>query len=206
MSKQIDFYFDFSSPYGYLGSTKIDALAAEYGRSVHWRPILLGAVFKAVGNSPMMEIPHKRRYSWHDLERTARFHGIPFQRPSLFPQSTQVAARAVLWLQAQHGFPLAIRFAHAVYDAMFVQDLDITKPERVLDIAAGLGVDRAALAEALETPAIKDALKAEVAHAIESGVFGAPFIIVDGEAFWGFDRFDQLEALLKNGLIELKSR
>ena len=201
MSKPIDFYFDFSSPYGYLGSVRIDALAAAHGRSVHWRPVLLGAVFNNVGNMPMMNIPHKARYSWHDLQRTARFHGIPFKRPSLFPQSTQVAARAVLWLQANRDHATAIRFAHAVYAAMFVQDQDITSTERILDIAAGIGINRAALAEALQTPELKNALKAEVAHAIERGVFGAPFIIVDGESFWGFDRFDQLAALLKNGRI-----
>ncbi|HEY4316442.1 MAG TPA: 2-hydroxychromene-2-carboxylate isomerase [Herbaspirillum sp.] len=201
MHKPIDFYFDFSSPYGYLGSARIDALAAAHGRSVHWRPVLLGAVFNNVGNIPMMTIPHKARYSWHDLERTARFHGIPFKRPSLFPQSTQVAARAVLWLQANRDHATAIHFAHAVYAAMFVHDQDITAPARILDIAAGLGVNRAALATALETPELKNALKKEVAHAVEQGVFGAPFIIADGESFWGFDRFDQLAALLKNGRI-----
>jgi 2-hydroxychromene-2-carboxylate isomerase len=201
MHKPIDFYFDFSSPYGYLGSTKIDALAASHGRSVHYRPVLLGAVFNNVGNTPMMTIPHKARYSWHDLERTARFHGIPYKRPTLFPQSTQVAARAVLWLQANRDHATAIRFAHAVYAAMFVHDQDITAPARILDIAAGLGINRAALATALETPELKNALKAEVSHAIEHGVFGAPFIIADGESFWGLDRFEQLAAFLKNGRI-----
>jgi 2-hydroxychromene-2-carboxylate isomerase len=201
MSQAIDFYFDFSSPYGYLASTRIDALAAEYNRDVRWRPVLLGAVFQTVGNVPMMGIPHKAHYSWHDLERTARFHGIAFKRPTQFPQSTQVAARAVLWLQANRDDATAKRFAQAVFAAMFVQDLDISVPAQVLDIAAAMDVDRPALAAALETPAIKDALKAEVAQAIERGVFGAPFIIADGEAFWGFDRFDQLRALLKNGHI-----
>lgn len=201
MSKPIDFYFDFSSPYGYLGSTRIDALAAEHGRSVHWHPVLLGAVFNNVGNMPMMNIPHKARYSWHDLQRTARFHGIPFKRPSLFPQSTQVAARAVLWLQANRDHAAAIRFAHAVYAAMFVHDQDITVPARILDIAAGMGITRSALAEALETTELKNALRTEVSHAIERGVFGAPFVIADGEAFWGFDRYDQLAAFLKNGRI-----
>lgn len=201
MSKPIDFYFDFSSPYGYLASTRIDALAAEYGRSVHWHPILLGAVFKVAGNQPLVAIPLKGAYSWHDLARTARFNGIEYRQPSLFPQSTQSAARAMLWIQEQHGHAPAIRFAHAVYAAMFVQDIDISSTSQVLDIAAALGMDRAALAAALETTEIKDKLKAEVTQAIERGVFGAPFIIADDEAFWGFDRFTQLAAYLKNGSI-----
>ncbi|HWZ47744.1 MAG TPA: 2-hydroxychromene-2-carboxylate isomerase [Herbaspirillum sp.] len=201
MLKPIDFYFDFSSPYGYLGSTRINALATAHGRSVHWHPILLGAIFKAVGNAPIMEIALKARYSWHDLARTARFHEIPFQRPPHFPLSTQAAARAMLWIQDHYGHPMAVRFAHAVYAAMFVQGVDISAVAQVLRIADVLGIDSATLAVALETPEIKEALKMEVAQAIERGVFGAPFIIVDDEAFWGFDRFTQLAAFLKNGSI-----
>jgi len=201
MSKAIDFYFDFSSPYGYLASTRIDALAAEYGCSVCWRPILLGVVFKAAGNQPLMTIPLKGSYAWHDLARTARFNGIAYRQPSHFPLPTQTAARAMLWIQAQHGHALAIRFAHAVYAALFVEDIDISATPQILRIAATLGLDQAALAAALETPEIKDKLRTEVAQAIERGVFGAPFIIADDEAFWGFDRFPQLAAYLKNGNI-----
>jgi 2-hydroxychromene-2-carboxylate isomerase len=201
MSKLIDFYFDFSSPYSYLASTRIDALAAEYGRSVEWRPILLGAVFKAAGNQPLIAIPLKGEYSWHDLARSARFNGIPYRQPSHFPLATQAAARAMLWIQAQHGRALALRFAHAVYAEMYVQDVDISAVPQVLRIGAGLGLDQATLAAALETPEIKDRLKAEVTQAIERGVFGAPFVIADGEPFWGFDRFAQLAAHLKNGGI-----
>jgi 2-hydroxychromene-2-carboxylate isomerase len=201
MSKTIDFYFDFSSPYGYLASTRIDALAAEYGHSVHWRPILLGVVFKSAGNQPLMENPLKGAYSWRDLARTARFHGIAFRRPSRFPLPTQNAARAMLWIQEQHGHALAIRFAQAVFAALFVEDIDISAPPQVLRIAATLGLDQAALAAALETPELKERLKAEVAQAIERGVFGAPFIFADDEVFWGFDRFPQLAAYLKNGSI-----
>jgi 2-hydroxychromene-2-carboxylate isomerase len=201
MLKPIDFYFDFSSPYGYLASTRIDALAAEHGRSVHWHPILLGVVFKVSGTAPIMEIPLKGKYSWHDLERTARFHGIPYRQPSPFPQVALAAARAVLWLQEHAGHAAAIRFAHAVYAAMFVHGKDISAAPQILDIAAAQHIDRATLAAALETPAVKEALKTEVTQAIERGVFGAPFIIADGEAFWGFDRFAQLAVFLEHGSI-----
>ena len=53
MAKPIDFYFDFSSPYGYLASEKIEALAAKHGRGVNWCPILLGVVFKVTGSAPL---------------------------------------------------------------------------------------------------------------------------------------------------------
>ena len=201
MSKPIDFYFDFSSPYGYLGSTRIDALAAEHDRSVQWHPILLGAVFKVAGNTPMMEIPLKASYSWHDLARTARFHDIPFKRPPQFPLATQAAARSMLWIEEHYGHSLAVRFAHAIFAAMYVEGVDVSAVPKVLDIAAALAVDRAALSAALETLAIKERLKNEVTDAIKRGVFGAPFVIADSEAFWGFDRFTQLAAFLKDGRI-----
>lgn len=201
MPAPIDFYFDFTSPYGYLGSTRIDALAAAHGRTVHWHPLLLGAVFSASGSVPMMEHPVKAAYSWRDLERSARFHGIAYRQPSRFPQSTQAAARAMLWLQREHGHAVAVRFAHAVFAALFVENRDVSSVAPVLEIAAAAdaGIDIASLSEAVGTAIIKDALKAEVAMAIERGVFGAPFIIVDGESFWGFDRYPQIDAFLQNG-------
>ena len=201
MSKPIDFYFDFTSPYAYLGSTRIEALAAAAGREVIWHPVLLGAVFKTEGNLPLTATPLKGAYCWHDLARTARFHHIPYRRPSLFPLSTQVAARAVLWLQQHHGHPAAVRFVHAVYAAMFVEDLDVTATPLILQLAAVQGADPAALAVALGSRELKDALKTKIALALEQGLFGAPFVVVDDEKFWGFDRFPQIEAYLKDGAI-----
>ena len=73
MLQPIDFYFDFSSPYGYFASTQIDALAAKFKREVTWRPFLLGVVFKVSGAKPLIELPLKGDYFKHDFERTAGF-------------------------------------------------------------------------------------------------------------------------------------
>ncbi len=101
MSKPIDFYFDFSSPYGYMAAQKIDALAAKYGRTVDWRPMLLGVVFKQTGMAPLTQIPIKGDYSRRDFERSARFHGVPFRMPTVFPIASQAPSRIVLWAKAQ---------------------------------------------------------------------------------------------------------
>src|SRR5437868_5542546 len=98
MNNPVLFYFDFSSPYGYLAAQKIEALAARFDRSVDWRPILLGVVFRQTGTAPLTNIPLKGDYSRHDLDRSARFHGISeFRMPTKFPLPTQAAARMVLW-------------------------------------------------------------------------------------------------------------
>ncbi|UCV23090.1 2-hydroxychromene-2-carboxylate isomerase [Ferribacterium limneticum] len=195
----IDFYFDFSSPYGYLLSEKIDALAAQYGRKVRWHPILLGIIFKATGSAPLtMQNPAKASYSLHDFSRSARFMGIPYKHPSQFPLATQAAARAYYWLHGQ-DCALARQFAHATFRALYVDDRDISSPDTVLDIASQLGVDREALAAALQSPEIKERLKDEVDKAMKLGVFGSPYVLIDGEAFFGADRLPQIEHWLKTG-------
>lgn len=198
-AEPLDFWFDFSSPYGYLLSEKIDALAARYGRKVRWHPILLGIVFKATGSAPLtLQNPAKAAYSLHDFARSARFMGIPFRQPSQFPLATQNAARAYYWLHGQ-DCGLARQFAHAIFRALYVDDRDISSPDTVLDIAEQLGVDRAALAAALQSPEIKERLKEEVDQAIKLGVFGSPYVRIDGEAFFGADRLPQIEHWLASG-------
>jgi 2-hydroxychromene-2-carboxylate isomerase len=94
MSAPIDFYFDFSSPYGYLAAEQIDALGARHGRDVVWRPILLGVVFQQTGGQPLLNIPLKGGYARHDLARSARLLGLPFKLPDSFPFMSVAACRA----------------------------------------------------------------------------------------------------------------
>lgn len=201
MNKPIDFYFDFSSPYGYFASTCIDALATKYGRTVQWHPLLLGVVFKTTGGQPLPLVPLKGDYAFRDFERTARFHDIAYRRPANFPLATQLAARAMLWLQQVQGDAKAVDFAKAVYRAYFAEGRDISDASVIASIASSLGGDAAALIDGAGEQSVKDRLKSEIETAIARGVFGSPFVIADDESFWGFDRFDQLNAYLKNGKI-----
>ena len=198
MSKSIDFYFDFSSPYGYMAAQKIDALAAKYGRTVNWRPMLLGVVFKQTGMAPLTQIPIKGDYSRRDFERSARFHGISFHMPPVFPIASQAPSRIVLWAKVRDP-ALATRLALVLYAAFFHDGLDISNPDVAADVAGANGVDRAAARACIDDPVVKDLLKREVDAAIAAGVFGSPYIVVDGEPFWGLDRFDQIERWLSTG-------
>lgn len=199
MSDPIDFWFDFSSPYGYLLSERIDEVAARFGRKVRWHPILLGVVFKATGSAPLtLQNPAKAAYSLLDFARSARFMGIPYRHPTRFPLATQNAARAYYWLHGE-DCALARRFAHATFRALYVDDRDIAAPDVVLEIAAGLGVDRSSLETALQRQEIKDRLKDEVDNALAIGVFGSPHVMIDGEPFFGADRLPQIEKWLETG-------
>jgi 2-hydroxychromene-2-carboxylate isomerase len=166
MSSPIDFYFDFSSPYGYLASTRIDAIAAQHGRGVRWHPILLGAVFKVSGGAPLTAIPLKGEYSVRDMARSARLLGVPFKLPSKFPIPTQAAARLTLWAQRSDG-AAAKRLAGALYRAYFAQDRDISNPEVCTDVAAECGYDRAAAAAGMNDADVKEALRLDVERALE---------------------------------------
>jgi 2-hydroxychromene-2-carboxylate isomerase len=197
--RPIDFYFDFSSPYSYLASEQIEAVAARHGRSVDYRPVLLGAVFKTSGGAPLTEqYGPKAEYSRHDFTRSARIAGVAYRAPSRFPIATVAAARALLWLQ-QNAPMQAPPFVHAVFRAYFVDDRDISEAGVVLDIARSIGIDADALAAGMQQPAIKDLLKQRVDDAIAFGMFGAPLIVVDGERFWGNDRLPQIERWLAQG-------
>jgi len=188
MKAPIDFYFDFSSPYGYIAAEKIDALAAKHGRGVHWRPMLLGAAFKLTGAAPLPSIPIKGEYAKRDFLRSARFHGVPMKIPSVFPISGLAACRAFYSLDEKDRVALA----KALLRAYFVDDVNIGEPENVMKIAAGLGHK-----PDLAAPAIKEKTKTEVDTAVKAGVFGSPYMVVDGEPFWGIDRFDQLERWMR---------
>jgi 2-hydroxychromene-2-carboxylate isomerase len=194
----IEFYFDFSSPYSYLASEQIERLAAKYNRKVAYKPMLLGAAFKTSGMAPLVDIPLKGDYSRRDFARSARFIGAPFSMPNPFPVATVTAARALLWVQKVHP-ERANEFVHALLRAYFVQGRNIGDAPVVGQVADELGFDTAAMALAVQDPAIKDQLKRTVDEAIARGVFGAPFMFVDGEPFWGNDRLPQMERWLATG-------
>jgi 2-hydroxychromene-2-carboxylate isomerase len=198
MSAPLDFYFDFASPYGYLASTQIDALAGRYGRTVAWRPIVLGAAFKETGARPLTQTPLKGPYLLHDVPRFARLLGVPLTLPPVMPMNSLAASRAYVWLD-DDSLDKAKGLAKVLLHAHWGEGRDLSAPEAVAEIAAGIGIDRTALLAAVADQRIKDRLKEQTQAAIERDVFGSPFIFVDGEPFWGADRLPQVEAWLSKG-------
>ncbi len=198
MTDPLLFYFDFTSPYSYLASEKIDATADRFGRKVQWRPVLLGGIFKALGTVSLVNQPGMAAYSVHDFVRSARFLGVPYVHPASFPVSTVAAARVYYCLHGQ-DCAMARRFAHKVFRAYFAAGRDVSAPAVVLELAEKVGAGRTAVEAGMNEPAIKERLRAETEAAVAAGVFGAPWIVVDGESFWGADRLPQIERWLETG-------
>lgn len=198
MHNAIHFYFDFSSPYSYIASEWIDALAARHGRPVRWQAILLGATFATTGLRPPVEFPLKREYLMRDFLRSARFEGLPYTQPQRFPIATQNAARVYWWLDAQDP-ARAVAWAHAALRAYFARGVALDDPAALKALAAEAGLDAEAAEAAWNDPANKLQLKSANEAAIAAGVFGAPYFVIDGEPFWGNDRKTQIEQFLAQG-------
>jgi 2-hydroxychromene-2-carboxylate isomerase len=198
MKTPIDFFFDFASPYGYLAAEMIEDSAARHGRTVNWHPMLLGAVFKATGGKPLTDQAMKGEYALRDFRRSAAYYGIEYKSPTIFPIATVNTCRAALWMQEKHPAH-AKKFMLELYRAYFRNDRDIGKLDVIGDIAKALGYDADEVIAAAQTDDVKAKLKAAVDGAMAKGVFGSPFFIIDGEAFWGADRFPMMEKWLAKG-------
>lgn len=194
----IDFYFDFSSPYGYFASEQIDSIASKYGRTVAWYPYLMGAAMKMNQRKPLVHMPMFEEYSRRDLDRCARMLEIPYRTPTQFPVATVAACRAYYWL-ADCDSDLTRQLAHLLFRAYFVDDRNISDSAVVVKVAEAVGINRNELEAALEDQAVKDRVRQVTDSAIEKKVFGSPFFVVDNEPFWGHDRIYQVEKWLETG-------
>jgi 2-hydroxychromene-2-carboxylate isomerase len=195
----IEFFFDFASPYAYLAACRVEAVAADLRRAVRWRPILLGVVFKVTSGHPNLMKPLQGDYLRHDVPRCARRWGIPVIHPLPMPFASLAASRGFYWLEGQGDGHLPPAFARAIFNAHWADGRDMAMPENVLDVAAGLGIDRDAMEQGITETTIKERLRAETDAAIARGVCGAPFFLVEGEPFWGADRLDQMAEWLRTG-------
>lgn len=194
----IDFYFDFSSPYSYIASEWIEALAARHGRTVNWKAILLGATFQAAELKSPVSYPIKREYSLRDFERSARFEGVPIRMPEVFPIATQNSARIFWWLKAKRD-ETACHWARHCLRAYFARGVNLSDADSLKALAAEFGLEPAEAEGVWNNPEWKLRLKSANDAAIAAGVFGAPFFVIDGEPFWGNDRRVQIERWLASG-------
>ena len=198
MKDRVEFYFDFSSPYGYFASLRIDRIAERANRVAAWKPIMLGSVFKETGSQPLITIPIKGEYCRKDWDRLGRLYNVPWVLPDPHPITTLAASRAFYWIDEQDP-DLAKAFATAAFHAHFGEGRDISPVNAVADVAEPLGISRTALRSALADERWKKRLKDEGGGAIAKGVCGAPFFIVDGEGFWGCDRMEMMEKWMAEG-------
>ena len=196
MTRVVEIAFDVVCPYAYLASTQIEAIAQRTGAAIVWEPILLGGVFRAIGqvddpNATMSAA--KRAHTERDLRRWAEHFGVALSRRADHPRRSVLAMRAIC-ATAESDRPKAI---HALFAAYHARGEDIADPvvvQRALDASV---LDGAALVARTDDATIKDDLRARTARAVERGVFGVPAMFVEGELYWGQDRLDWVEDALR---------
>jgi len=190
MTKRLEFFFDYVSSYSYLANSQLATLGAD---EIVYRPMLLGAVLKATGNAPPMLVKPRAKYLLQDLQRWADHYQIPFRMNPLFPQNTLKALRLALVARHEGRFEA---LHQPMFDAIWVHGRDLGDDAvlRGLAIAAGLDADRCLQQCADDT--IKAELQANTEEAISRGAFGAPTMFVNGEMYFGNDRFDFIRAAL----------
>ncbi len=190
----IEFLFDFISPYSYLAWTQVGALARRHGRDLKPIPVLLAAMLNANNSKGPAEIPNKRNYLIKDCMRTAKLLGVPIGVPPSHPFNPLLALRVAAGFD---GDANQLRVIDALFAAVWAGGGGVTDPARVAAILDGLGLDGAEAVKRASADAIKARVKESTERAIARGAFGVPTVFVDGELFWGFDAFPHLERFLR---------
>ena len=197
MAKTFDYYFDFGSLASYLAHTQMPKIEAQTGARAVYLPMLLGAVFKATGNSSPVSVPAKGRYIFKDFKRFADAYGVPLNTNPHFPIITTTLMRMLTGLQMRADQRMHA-FMDVIYQAIWVDALNMNDADTVADVLSKANFDPAELLKLANEQATKDRLKDVTTQAVERGVFGAPTFFVGEQMFWGQDRIEQLKAALKS--------
>ena len=194
----IEFFFDCSSPWTYLGFHSMRRLADEMDVPVHWRPILVGGIFNTINPSVYRTretpVPAKAAYQHKDMLDWAGYLGVDirYTRPDVFPVNSVKAMRACIALEPEGKL---IDFAQATFEAYWGENQDISQDAVLAQVCERVGVDAAHLFEKIAQPAIKAQLRLNTEEVIQRGGFGSPTIFVNGDdMYFGNDRMPLVRA------------
>jgi 2-hydroxychromene-2-carboxylate isomerase len=198
MSKQVEFFYDFTSPTAYLAWRRLPDVLARTGATVKYRPMFLGGVMQTTGNRPPGTLPQKAKWMAEDLQRWAKKYNTPYRLNPHFPMMTLMVQRAAQeWVKR----PDFEKYMKAIFDAAWQDQKNIGDKAALGEILSTAGFSTEEFFAAAENPANKEKLKATTDEAVARGVFGAPTFFVqtpEGEEMhFGQDRLDFVEDALK---------
>ena len=199
MARQLDFYFDCSSPWTYLAFHAIQPLATEMAAEIVWKPILVGGVFNAVNqtvyDSRAKPNPRKQAYMLQDLAAWAKLYGLGIVfPPKVFPVNSVKCMRGA-FVALDEG--KLVPYATAAFEAYWGNDFDIAQETVLADIATRAGLERQRFFSGIETDSCKARLRANTDELIARGGFGSPTIFVGDQMFFGNDRMPLIKAALE---------
>jgi 2-hydroxychromene-2-carboxylate isomerase len=193
MPKQVEFFYDFTSPTAYLAWARLPAIIQRTGAELVYRPMFLGGVMQATENRPPGTVPAKGKWMSADLKRWAKRFNTPFVHNPHFPMLTLMVQRAASEWVARPDFE---KYLATIFHAAWRDQKNIADKAALTEILTAAGFDPAAFFAAAENPANKEKLKATTDEAVARGVFGAPTFFVGDEMHFGQDRLDFVEEAL----------
>jgi len=195
MPRAFEFFYDFMSPYSYLASTRVEAVAERAGATVRFRPVYLPGVMKATDNRGPTSVAAKAVYTLKDVNDWAEHYGLPpILLPDPFPFVSAKADRVALALEAAGG-PL-VAFTHRLFRDIWAEQKDCNDDQVLRAALESVGADAGAMLEDQGSELIRNQLRANTDEAVERGAFGVPTFFVGGEMFVGNDRLDFVERAL----------
>lgn len=194
MPKIVDYFFTPVSPFAYLGHGRFVAIANRRRASVNVKPVDLGKVFGVSGGLPLKQrAPQRQAYRLVELERWARYLGLPINKqPAFFPVSGDLASKWIL-AASNRSAADALKLTGAFLTAVWAEERNIADAGTLAAIALEQSLDADALAAGAATHDAESRYAALTQEAIERQIFGAPTFIYRDELFWGQDRLDFLD-------------
>ena len=192
--RNLDFYFDYLSPYAYLGSLEIAEVCARHDVALELRPVLFAGLLDHWGQRGPAEIPPKGRHAFRECLRYAVLHDIPLRSPRHHPFRPLTALRVSLAEVSGDAQP---RVIGALFEMGWGRGGDLGDDAEITRALDAAGLDGSALVRRTREPEVKQALRAETEAAVARGVFGIPTMLVGDELFWGLDQLRYLELFLE---------
>ncbi|SNS07651.1 2-hydroxychromene-2-carboxylate isomerase [Antarctobacter heliothermus] len=196
----IDYFLSTISPFTYFAGLRLEEIAAKHGATIAYKPIDIIALFGRTGGTPPGQRHQNRQaYRLQELARASAKTGLPYhEKPAHFPTNAAPSSYAVIAAQKAGGGDLG-KLCHSLLAAVWAEERDIAEDAVIKSCLEGAGFDPALADTGLLTGA--EIYPANLEEAVEKGVFGAPFYVVDsGQLFWGNDRLDDLDAHLAGKL------
>ncbi|OUR95950.1 disulfide bond formation protein DsbA [Gammaproteobacteria bacterium 42_54_T18] len=194
MPKTIEFYFDFGSPTAYLAYKRLKQLEQQYSCVIEYKPVLLGALFKATNNVSPAMIPTKGKYMMmHDLPRFAKRYDVEFMMNQHFPINTLPLMRGAHAAIKMGCFDL---YCEAIFSGIWQTGKDLGDKEVIAKVLEENSINANELLSLVQSSEIKESLLVLTQEAIDRELFGVPTLFLEGEMFFGQDRLDFLEERL----------
>ena len=184
MTKGIDFYFDFISPYTYIGHKRIEQQGSELNFT--YKPILLGGLHKSWNITPQAFIEPKKQFMIMDCEMVSKKLNIDFKFNSKFPLSTVKLMRGCLTLEGEQ----LNKYIKLIFNAYWKDDIDISDNANLSSLLAKIDINIDDFHKKTEAEEIKERLKKLTNDAFKKNIFGAPTYVVNNKNFWGQDRIE----------------